>query len=64
MSAMTVADVLRELHERCDKAAAELDDLASKAAVPQFDRLRGKAQGVRLVHSYVDEIERRFLDMP
>ncbi len=61
---MTVADVLRELHERCDKAAAELDDLAGKAAVPATDFLRGKAQGVRLVLSYIDEIERRLLDMP
>ncbi len=64
MSAMTVADVLRELDERCEKAAAELDDLARKAAVPEFDRLRGKAQGVRLTLSYVEDIERRLLAQP
>ncbi len=71
MNAMTAADVLRELHERCDKAADELDQLAARkgpitspVAAQEAARLRSKAQGVRLVLSYVDDIERRLLAQP
>lgn len=52
----TESDVLRDLRDRLTKAASTLDasvDTYWEAA--ERSRLRGKAEGVRLALSYVDE---------
>jgi len=49
-------DALVDLRARCVRAAAALDELAAAASpVPEFWRLSGKADGIRLALSYIDD---------
>lgn len=46
------------LIERCRRAEKDLHDLAEGMRPPEYARLVGKAQGVALVRSYIEEARR------
>lgn len=56
------ADIARDLVERLNKANREIEELAARTpivgSVGEHIRLRGKAEGVRLARSYVEEMLR------
>lgn len=51
---------LRDLQERFTKAAVELDTMATQREPESYERTRlhGKAEGVRLARSYLEEMMR------
>lgn len=59
--ASAATQLVREIADRCRSAASTIDDMAKTANGPdawqhaQNQRLRGKAEGVRLALSYLDE---------
>ncbi|GAB6901963.1 hypothetical protein [Kineosporia succinea] len=55
-----VTEVLAELRDRAQGAAAKLSAAAAKAESPaEKYRLSGKVEGVKLVESYFHDVERR-----